>query len=72
MVLSVLFMPKITIKKFSVDTYWVVTLLGAIIMVLVSKTDISFITSNLLKDSAINPVKILILFISLFITTLCI
>lgn len=67
MVLSVLFMPKITIKKFSVDTYWVVTLLGAIIMVLVSKTDISFITSNLLKDSAINPVKILILFISMTI-----
>ena len=67
MVLSVLFMPKIKIKKFSVDSYWVITLLGAIIMVIVSKTDIGFIASSLLKDSAINPVKILVLFISMTI-----
>lgn len=67
MVLSVLFVPKIKIKKFSVDTYWVVTLIGAIVMVIVSKTDIAFIMSNLLKDSAINPIEILILFISMTI-----
>ena len=67
MVLSVLFMPKIKIKNFSVDTYWVVTLIGSIVMVIVSKTDVAFITSNLLKDSAINPVKILVLFISMTI-----
>ena len=64
MVLSVLFLPKIKIKKFSVDTYWVATLLGAIVMLIVSKTDIAFITANLFKDSSINPIKILILFIS--------
>lgn len=70
MVLSVLFMPKIKLFNKSVSTYWVVTLIGAIFCVAFSGVDLSSILDILLKDSAINPVKILILFISMTVLSI--
>ncbi len=70
MVLSVLFMPKIKLFNKSVSTYWVITTIGAIFCVIFSKIDISVILEMLLKDSAINPVKILVLFISMTVLSI--
>ena len=70
MVLSVLFMPKIKLFNKSVSTYWVITTIGAIFCVIFSKIDISVILDTLLKDSAINPVKILVLFISMTVLSI--
>lgn len=63
MILSVLFFPRIKIKKFCVDSYWVIVLLGAILMLAVGLVDFNTLISELIKDSAINPLKILVLFI---------
>ncbi len=70
MVLSVLFMPKIKIFSKSVSTYWIITTIGAIFCVAFSKVDILVILDMLLKDSAINPVKILVLFISMTVLSI--
>ncbi len=70
MVLSVLFIPKIKIFSKSVSTYWVITTIGAILCVAFSKVDITVILNMLLKDSAINPVKILVLFISMTVLSI--
>lgn len=63
MILSVLFFPKIKIGKIKLDTYWVITLLGAVILLATRLADLSSVWSALTSDSAINPLKILVLFI---------
>lgn len=70
MVLSVLFLPKIKIFSKSVSTYWIITTIGAIFCVAFSKIDILVILDMLLKDSAINPIKILVLFISMTVLSI--
>ncbi len=70
MILGVLFVPKIKIGKFSVDSYWVITLLGAIILLVTGLADVSLVGNALIADTAINPVKILVLFISMTILSI--
>ncbi len=70
MVLSVLFFPKIKIFNKKIDSYWVVTLLGAVLCVIFSRINIKAILDLLLADSEINPVKILVLFISMTVLSI--
>ena len=65
MILGVLFFPVIKIKKFHVDTYWVVVLIGALLIILTGGVDFNYLCAELVKDSSINPLKILTLFISM-------
>ena len=70
MVLAVLFFPKLRLGKFAVSSYWVVTLLGAAVLLLTGRVNFSTVTAALLADTAINPVKILVLFISMTILSI--
>ncbi|MBQ3596224.1 MAG: hypothetical protein II988_00220 [Clostridia bacterium] len=63
MIICVLFYPQIKIKKVWIDTSWVVVLLGAIVLILSGGVDIKFLASEIVKDSAMNPLKILVLFV---------
>ncbi|MBR7160744.1 MAG: hypothetical protein IKD20_06905, partial [Clostridia bacterium] len=65
MILAVLFLPKIKLGKISLSSYWVVTLLGALTLMILGLVDVSEVTGALLADTAINPLKILVLFISM-------
>ena len=65
MILAVLFLTKIKLGKISLSSYWVVTLLGALTLILLGLEDVSEVTGALLADTAINPLKILVLFISM-------
>ncbi|MBO5925585.1 MAG: hypothetical protein J6Q52_04950 [Clostridia bacterium] len=65
MILAVLFLPKIKLGKIALSSYWVVTLLGALTLILLGLVDVSEVTGALLADTAINPLKILVLFISM-------
>ncbi len=64
MVLLIIFKPNITIGKVSFQTFWVITLLGAIIVLSTGQIDVSSLWENL-TEGKMNPIKILILFISL-------
>ncbi|MDE7452784.1 MAG: hypothetical protein K2N22_00060 [Clostridia bacterium] len=65
MILSILFFPKIRIGKISIDTYWIITLAGAVILLACGKADPVKVGQALVSDTAINPVKILVLFLSM-------
>jgi arsenical pump membrane protein len=70
MVLAVLFFPKLKLGKLSVSSYWAVTLAGAATLLLTGQVDFSTVSSALLADTAINPIKILVLFISMTILSI--
>lgn len=65
MIFGVLFVPKVRLGVLRLDSYWVVTTIGAVIAVLACDIDISVIGKELIADTSINPVKILALFISM-------
>lgn len=70
MILSVLFFPKIKLGKFYIDTYWVVTLVGAIVLVCFGLVDVKKIGEALMQNTSINPLKILVLFISMTVLSI--
>lgn len=65
MILAVLFYPKIKLGGVSLSSYWVITLLGAAVLLITGTADIGAVASALVADTAINPIKILALFISM-------
>jgi arsenical pump membrane protein len=67
MIASILFFPKLKIGKLQLDTYWLITLLGAIILLLSRQADLATFADALVANNAVNPLKILVLFISMTI-----
>lgn len=70
MILSILFFPKIRIGKISIDTYWIVTLVGAGILLACGQASLKAVGSALISDTAINPIKILVLFVSMTVLSI--
>ena len=64
-ILSILLFPHIKIKNLRIDTYWIVALLGAIILLAFSFAPIKEVGEQLVSNTAINPIKILVLFFSM-------
>ena len=54
--------PSVNIGKTSVSIFWIVPFIGAIIMILTKNVSINEIITEFTSDSAVNPLKILILF----------
>ena len=65
MILSIFFFPRIKGKRISLDTYWMVTVVGAAIMLASGLLSPSGLWHALTDSSAINPLKILLLFLSM-------
>ncbi len=65
MIASVLFFPKLRLGKIHISTYWLVTLLGAGVLLLAGQADLPALGNALVADTAINPLKILVLFLSM-------
>lgn len=70
MIAAVLFLPRIRLGKLSVASYWVVTLIGAMLLLIGGVIDIGPLLSALVADTAINPLKILVLFISMTVLSI--
>ena len=70
MIASVLFFPKLRIRKFSVDTYWIVVLSGAVVMLAARRVDPGFLWSKMTESTSVNPLKILTLFISMTVLSI--
>lgn len=70
MILGVLFLPTVRLGKFKLDTYWLVALLGAAVLLITGQADIANVGKALISDDAINPIKILVLFISMTILSI--
>lgn len=70
MIICVLFKPQFKLGKFNLDSYWVIVLVGAIVIMLSGLVDLKYLWSSLTDDSAINPLKILVLFISMTVLSI--
>ncbi len=57
--------PSVTIKSVNVPVFWIVPFLGAAAMILTGNVSVNDIIASFTADSAVNPLKILILFISM-------
>ncbi|MFA5421654.1 MAG: SLC13 family permease [Bacilli bacterium] len=60
-----LFKPDIKIRKLSINTYWLIPSLGATILLTAGLITFSDVFAGLTADAAINPLKILALFLSM-------
>lgn len=63
--LSVLFKPDVKIGKYKFGTYWIISLVGAILLLVLGLLPLNEFISGLTEDSSVNPIKILILFFSM-------
>ena len=70
MIFGVLFFPTVRLGKLRLDTYWLVALLGAAVLLLTGQADIGNVGGALISDDAINPIKILVLFISMTVLSI--
>ena len=65
MIASILFFPKLRIKKLNISLYWVIALSGAVVLLIVKRQYLPALGQSLVANTAINPLKILVLFISM-------
>jgi len=70
MIAGILFFPKFKFGKVEIDSYWAITLIGALLMIITKQGDLKTIGNALIADVAINPIKILVLFISMTILSI--
>ncbi len=59
------FKPAVKIKQTQVSIFWIVPFLGAVAMLLTGSVSFADLTAQFVSDSAVNPIKILLLFISM-------
>ena len=69
-ILSILLFPIIRIGKIKISSYWVIALIAAIILILTKSVSMDSIVNSFTSNSAVNPVKILVLFISMTILSI--
>ena len=65
MMICIIKFPKIKIKNFSIDTFWIVPLISAIIILAFGLLKFETAIEGLTSNSSINPIKILVLFFSM-------
>ena len=68
--LSILFFPHIKIKNISIDTYWIIALVGAILLVATTLCPLDQIINSWTSNTAVNPLKILVLFFSMTVLSI--
>lgn len=65
LICSILFFPKVKLFKRNINTYWIVSLLGALFIIIFNCVSFENIIDVLFSSSSLNPLKILILFFSM-------
>ena len=62
---SILFFPHITFKRIRIDTYWIIALVGALVLLFTNLAPINVVAEEINSNHSINPLKILVLFFSM-------
>ena len=71
MIISVLVKPYLSLGKFKVGLYVVVCLVGAVAELIFGGLPISDAVSGITADTSVNPLKILALFLSMTMISVC-
>lgn len=70
LILGIIFYPKIKLKKITIQTFWVVSLLGMLLLIISGVIGFEEIGKGIFREGAINPIKILVLFFSMTILSI--
>lgn len=70
MICAVLFFPRIKLGKLSFNSYWAVTVFGAFLLLVFGAVDPVKVGEALVANTAVNPLKILVLFISMTVLSI--
>ncbi len=70
LILGIIFVPKIKIKKLEIESFWVVSLIGVILLLIFGVIDFNEIGKGIFREGSINPIKIIILFFSMTIISI--
>ena len=70
MIVGILFFPQIKVRRVTLDTYWIVALVGAVAMLASGTVSFSALGAAFVDNSAINPLKILALFLSMTVLSI--
>ena len=54
--LSILFFPRITIKNIKIDTYWIIAIIGALLLVVTTLCPIGEIGTSWTSQTSVNPI----------------
>ena len=65
MIFMIIKFPKIKLGKFELQTFWIVPLVGIIVIFVLGLIDIDSALKGLVKSDSVNPIKILVLFFSM-------
>ena len=65
LILSILLFPKIKVFNKEINTFWIISAIGAIFALLFNCISINEVIDGLFSSSTINPIKILLLFLSM-------
>ena len=65
LILAILKKPNIKISKFHIETFLLVSLIGALLIIIPGIIPFSYVIVNMFANSPINPIKILIILISM-------
>lgn len=65
LIFSILFYPKIRIKNFVFNSYWIICVVGALAILISNSVSLIEVLNGLFEDTIINPIKILLLFFSM-------
>lgn len=64
LIITIIFKPTIKIKNREIQTFWVVPLIGALLLIVLGQISFKEIGTIFTSDSSINPIKILVLFVA--------
>lgn len=67
---SILFYPIIKIKKLNISTYWPIAVVGALMLIVTNSVSLNNVFSAFTENTSMNPIKILVLFISMTILSI--
>lgn len=70
LIISIIFIPSIKIKKVEFQTFWIVAIVGALLIILTKCITVEEAISTIIDKNGINPIEILILFISMSILSI--
>ncbi len=70
LIISIIFIPSMKIKKVEFQTFWIVAVVGALLIILTKCITVEEAISTIIDKKGINPIEILILFISMSILSI--
>lgn len=69
-IVGFLFFPSLKIGKLKLETFWIIAVLGALLVLLTGQVTLNEIGANLFAKTAMNPIKLVTLFLSMAVLSI--